>query len=250
MEKDVTPYSMDQILVKHLLICHTLGANQWEIRSKQPLLFTITAFTTVRDDDVLTNSVNYASLAESAQKFTENSDCDTMEILAESMSRYLLHEFNLKKIKMSIEKSKGLLHGSSVGIEITRTTDDLLDINESDLMFLNDLSANCIIGIHPWERVERQKVIFNIKMFPYFTNGLMDIKRNDNLQNYRTITRKIISFVELSSYRTVEALALNVCHLIDSCGIPKVTVELTKPSAITFASGAGIEVTRNVSVYR
>jgi dihydroneopterin aldolase / 2-amino-4-hydroxy-6-hydroxymethyldihydropteridine diphosphokinase / dihydropteroate synthase len=155
----------------------------------------------------------------------------------------------MQKITITIEKSRGLLHAQSVGIEVSRSLDDLSAmqagtfVSVNDMLFIKDLTVSCIIGIYPWERVERQRVVLDLNMF----QNCISVAEGTTIpaENYRTITRKVIAFVEQSSYKTVEALVQGVCNLlVSTMGISKVTVKLLKPSAITFAEGAGVEVTR------
>ncbi|KAK9680071.1 trifunctional dihydropteroate synthetase, partial [Basidiobolus ranarum] len=62
--------------------------------------------------------------------------------------------------------------------------------------------------------------------------------------NYPTIT----SHVEESTYRTVEALSTSVAKIaLEKCHVPKITVKIEKPSALIYAQGAGVEVTREQS---
>jgi dihydroneopterin aldolase/2-amino-4-hydroxy-6-hydroxymethyldihydropteridine diphosphokinase/dihydropteroate synthase len=172
---------MDQIIVKNLLIALKLGPNQWELLEQQPILLNITAYTTIANrEDLL--SLNYASLANSAIQFCENNcSSNSMHIIAIQLCHALLKQYKMVRITVKIEKSRALLHAKSVGIEITRSYVDVpyleyqLEISKtiplppkdisSDSIFITDLTINCIIGIYPWERVERQRVILNMKLY-------------------------------------------------------------------------------------
>jgi FolB domain-containing protein len=82
---------MDKIIVKNLLLSQTLGANQWELQESQPLLLSIVAYINFANSDLLTQSINYASLAKSAIAFTESHKRETLEHFATSLCTALLY---------------------------------------------------------------------------------------------------------------------------------------------------------------
>ncbi|KAI8911553.1 Dihydropteroate synthase-like protein, partial [Gorgonomyces haynaldii] len=239
----------DKLIVKNLQLRNTLGADAWELEQKQPLLLDITAFFDVGDaaeHDLLTSSVSYATIAKHCQKYVETNDHKTLESVSSGIALVCLSDFDLPKVTITVRKPRGLLHAKAVGIEITRTRDDLEALKSAFLMSL-DLSVNCIVGVFPWERAEKQRVVLNLSMFvPSDHTVALD---RPKIANYRTVTRAVQQYVEQSTFKTVEALALGICNIMTKqCHIPKVTVRLEKPSAITFATGAGIEMTRTAPV--
>ena len=258
---------MDKLLVKDLLLRNTLGANAWELQERQPLLLNLTAYFDVGEsakNDLLTASISYAALAKHAQLYTENNHHRTLESLSSGVALALLQDFEIPKVTVSVQKTRGLLHAEAVGIEITRTKEDIpgliyllnraSPVSEmpslvrvafhQDCIFIKNLALSCIIGVYPWERAEKQRISVNITMHISLDRTVMD--DTPKIANYRSVARAVSHYVEKSSFKTVEALVYNICNvLIHQCHIPQVTVRVEKPSAITFAQGAGVEMTRS-----
>ncbi|KAL2912186.1 trifunctional dihydropteroate synthetase [Polyrhizophydium stewartii] len=114
-----------------------------------------------------------------------------------------------------------------------------------DVISINDLALNCIIGVNAWEREERQKVLVNLRLHVQLENSMLVADHVPKMHNYRTITRMVSRLVEDSSFKTVEALVMRIAALlIQTCFVPKVTVRVEKPSALVFAASAGVEITR------
>lgn len=236
---------MDQLIVRDLLLINTCGPNQWEFTEEQPLLLSINAFINLSraaEFDLLSDSVSYAALAKTALQTVDSLPLKTLESLSTRIADALLDQYPLQRVIIKLEKPRALLHATSVGIQISRP---IVNTEEFDMIFIKDLTANCIIGIFPWERIERQRVIINLELFITLDQSSVALDSMPRVANYRTVCRSVTSLVEQTSFKTVEALALAISNLLTiECGIPKVKVRVEKPSAITFASGAGVEVVR------
>ena len=83
----------------------------------------------------------------------------------------------------------------------------------SNKIFVKDLEIEAIIGIFDWEREVKQliKISYEVEV---------DIKKafkSDNIEDtfdYKTTSKKIIKFVEKSSFQLIEALAEKVSKII------------------------------------
>ena len=63
--------------------------------------------------------------------------------------------------------------------------------------------------------------------------------------NYRTITRTLVTYLESSTFLTIEAMITALSDLLSlKCHVRKVTLYVEKPSALLLAKSAGIQVTR------
>jgi dihydroneopterin aldolase/2-amino-4-hydroxy-6-hydroxymethyldihydropteridine diphosphokinase/dihydropteroate synthase len=71
----------------------------------------------------------------------------------------------------------------------------------------------------------------------------------NKLFDFRMVVDAVTDHVEDSAYKTVEAFVTSVAHVVFSLGIDKVTVRAEKPSAITFAEAAGVEITRTATTF-
>lgn len=113
-----------------------------------------------------------------------------------------------------------------------------------DKVLISDLLIRGIIGINPDERVKKQDIVINIVMYT-------DIRRAaetddiDDTTNYKDISKRVIEFVEASSFLLVERLATEIARLIlDDHSVSRVQVRVEKPGALRFARSVGIEIER------
>ena len=113
-----------------------------------------------------------------------------------------------------------------------------------DIIFLGGLEATTIIGIFDWERETKQTLIFDIEM-------AFDIKKaakTDDIQytlDYKTVSERVVSFVEQSEFYLVEKLIEEVANvLLTEFNTPWVKITLNKRGAISRAKDVGIIIER------
>ena len=115
-----------------------------------------------------------------------------------------------------------------------------------DIIFLGGLKIETIIGIYDWERVTKQTVILDIEM----AFDIQKAAQTDDIQytlDYKTVSHRIISFVESSQFWLVEKLISEIADIIrNEFNVPWVKVTLNKKGAITGASDVGIIIERGV----
>ena len=150
-------------------------------------------------------------------------------------------------VQVLVEKPRTLLRADAAGISIVRRKDEKRE--EEDRVFVKSLRIVTIIGIHPWERKEGQTVVLNLTLHKPINTGPGKVEQGlafDPHYDYRKVVKVVTEHVEKSTYKTVEALATAVARVAcTKCEIEKVTVSVEKPSALNFAKGAGVEVTRH-----
>lgn len=118
-----------------------------------------------------------------------------------------------------------------------------------DIIYLKDLRIDTVIGIFEWERRIRQKVVFDLEMGTDISKAAASDNIGDTL-DYKSLAKRVISFVEDSSFNLVETLAESVARLIvDEFGVPYVKVTLNKAGAVRGASGVGIIIERRTEDY-
>ncbi len=113
-----------------------------------------------------------------------------------------------------------------------------------DIIFLGGLKIDTIIGIYDWERETKQTVVLDIEM-------AFDIEKaaaTDDIQytlDYKTVSKRIISFVEDSQFFLVEKLIVEIANIIRAeFAVPWVKITLNKKGAISDASDVGIIIER------
>ena len=113
-----------------------------------------------------------------------------------------------------------------------------------DIIFLGGLEVKTIIGIYDWERITKQTVILDIEM-GYDINKAAETDDIAFTLDYKTVSKRIVSFVETSEYFLVEKLIVEIAKLIRSeFNVPWVKITLNKKGAISGASDVGIVIER------
>lgn len=113
-----------------------------------------------------------------------------------------------------------------------------------DIIYLHDLKVDCIIGIWEWERRTTQTLTIHLDM-------AVDIKRaaaSDSIEDtldYKSVSKKVITFVSGSQFQLVETLTEKIAELIlTEFKVPWVRVKLNKKGAIRGATDVGVILER------
>lgn len=113
-----------------------------------------------------------------------------------------------------------------------------------DIIFLNDLRIETIIGIFDWERRVKQTVSFDLEMAADIKKAASSDAIEDTL-DYKAVAKRVIQFVEESEFQLVETLAERVAELImNEFSVPWVRLKLNKTGAIRGARDVGILIER------
>jgi 7,8-dihydroneopterin aldolase/epimerase/oxygenase len=113
-----------------------------------------------------------------------------------------------------------------------------------DIIYINDLRIQTIIGIFGWEREVRQEVSIDLEI-------AFDCKRAaatdaiEDTVDYKKITKDVIKFVEASSFQLQESLAEGIAELVKlNHGVKSLKLRVSKPGAIRYADDVGIIIHR------
>lgn len=113
-----------------------------------------------------------------------------------------------------------------------------------DIIFLNDLRVDTVIGIYDWERRIKQTVIFDFEMGADIRKAAASDRIEDTL-NYKAVAKRVIEFVGASEFQLVETLAERVAQLIlDEFDVPWLRLKLNKVGAVRYARDVGIIIER------
>lgn len=290
----------DSILLTGLTVRMLVGVDNWERIKPQPVIIDVRVHTDVSlagSSDHLPHSIHYGILTKELEAHCSNERYRSLEALAEGLAKVCIFICRAPQVTLRVQKPRSLLHAHSAGVEITRTASDFLTSQDenaetiyapatkasstiltpdqlnslrlspnstsaiNDRVFVKDLCISTILGVNPWERVDKQVVKINLEVF----SGLERLRQASLLgskntlaipappvdvvtrpQNYRTIVRSITNYVERSSYKTVESLATSIAKVaIGENRVERIRVRVDKPSAIMFADAAGVEVDRD-----
>lgn len=113
-----------------------------------------------------------------------------------------------------------------------------------DIVFINDLRINTIIGIYEWEREVRQTVSLDLEM----AHDISQAAATDDIQyalNYKAVAKRLIGFVGESEFLLVERLAEEVATLImTEFSVPWLRLTVSKPGALRGSRDVGIRIER------
>lgn len=113
-----------------------------------------------------------------------------------------------------------------------------------DKIFLNELKVDTIIGIWDWERKIRQTVVIDLEMSADIARAAATDSVEDTL-NYKSVAKRIQSFVGESSFQLVETLAERIAGIVrDEFDVQWVKVRVNKPGAIRGSKDVGILIER------
>jgi dihydroneopterin aldolase len=113
-----------------------------------------------------------------------------------------------------------------------------------DIVFIEDLRIDTVIGIYDWERRVRQTLSFDIEMAFDNTRPAASDNIVDTL-NYKEVSKRLIGYVGESSFGLVETLAERCAQIIrEEFGVSWVRLKLSKPGAVRGAKSVGVRIER------
>jgi 7,8-dihydroneopterin aldolase/epimerase/oxygenase len=114
-----------------------------------------------------------------------------------------------------------------------------------DTIFINDLRVETVIGIYDWERRIRQTVSINLEIAADIRRAAAADSIDDTL-NYKAVAKRLIEFVEGSSFQLVETLAERIAAIVlTEFEVSRVKLTLNKPGAIRGARDVGVRIERS-----
>jgi len=116
-----------------------------------------------------------------------------------------------------------------------------------DRVFIEDLRIQTVIGVFDWEREITQTISLDLQMD-------FDISRaaeSDNIADtldYKSVSKRLIQFVESSEFQLVEALAEHCAQIVlDEFPVNWLRLKLSKPGAVRGSSAVGVIIERGES---
>jgi len=113
-----------------------------------------------------------------------------------------------------------------------------------DIIFIRDLRVDTVIGIYDWERSIKQTVQIDLELAADIARAAASDSIDDTL-NYKAVAKRVIAFVEQSSFQLVETLAERIVALVrEEFSVPWVRLTLNKGEAVRGARGVGVVIER------
>ncbi|MGD9597106.1 MAG: dihydroneopterin aldolase [Steroidobacteraceae bacterium] len=113
-----------------------------------------------------------------------------------------------------------------------------------DRIFLRGLAVDCVIGFIEWERRIKQTVVIDLEL-PVDCRAAAVRDRVEDTLDYKKVAKRVIAFVEASSFHLVETLAERIAQLIlAEFALAWVRVSVNKPGAIRGSRDVGVTIER------
>jgi dihydroneopterin aldolase len=111
-------------------------------------------------------------------------------------------------------------------------------------VLINDLTLLMSIGIHDFEKIKKQEVMFNVNIEINPSLSPIENKMN-SIVNYETVIKNITKLTKKKHYELLENLAEDVFfELFKNTNIQKIKLKIEKTQIIKNTSSVGVEITK------
>lgn len=114
----------------------------------------------------------------------------------------------------------------------------------SDLVLIEGLEVEAVIGVYDWERMILQRLVFDIEL----ETDIKPAAAADDVAltlNYKAISDHVIDYTKLSSFKLIESLAESVVQQIfQHFPVSIIQLKLSKPGAVPAAQNVAVRIYR------
>jgi dihydroneopterin aldolase len=114
-----------------------------------------------------------------------------------------------------------------------------------DIIFIQGLKIDTVIGIYDWERKIRQNIVLDIEM----STDIRATSKTDHIDqalDYKAVSKRLIDFVQNSEYQLVETLAEKITQIVlQEFEVTWIKLTLNKGEVLTGAQGVGVIIERS-----
>ena len=120
---------------------------------------------------------------------------------------------------------------------------------KKDKIYDEDLRVKGTIGIFDWEKKIKQEISLSYEI----DHDNLSASKEDKIDattDYKTITKKIISFIEENKFELVETFAEKIAEMvIKDFDVNWIKLRVSKPGALRFSKDVGVIIERSVADY-
>ena len=115
-----------------------------------------------------------------------------------------------------------------------------------DIVYIRGLEVKTVIGIYDWEKEIKQKITIDLEMASDIKKAADTDEIADAL-DYKSVSKRLISFVEESEIQLIETLEEKIAEIVLSeFGVSWLKLSLGKPGAVTGSRDVGVIIERGV----
>ena len=120
---------------------------------------------------------------------------------------------------------------------------------KKDRIYVEDLRVKGTIGIFDWEKKIKQEISLSYEI----DHDNFSASKEDKIEattDYKTITKKIISFIEENKFELVETFAEKITEMvIKDFDVNWIKLRVSKPGALRFSKDVGVIIERTSKDY-
>ena len=120
---------------------------------------------------------------------------------------------------------------------------------KKDRKYVEDLRVKGTIGILDWEKKIKQEISLSYEI----DHDNLSASKEDKIEattDYKTITKKIISFIEENKFELVETFAEKIAEMvIKDFDVNWIKLRVSKPGALRFSKDVGVIIERSSEDY-
>lgn len=118
------------------------------------------------------------------------------------------------------------------------------EAHAEDIVFIEDLRIDAVIGIYDWERKIRQTLAFDLEM-GFDNRRAAATDHIDDTLDYKRVAKRLMAFVSQSSFQLVETLAERCADIIvNELGVAWVRLKIRKLGAVRGSKAVGVMIHR------
>ena len=114
-----------------------------------------------------------------------------------------------------------------------------------DIIFIEDLRIDTIIGIFDWERKQKQTISLDLAMRGDIASAALT-DSIDNTLDYKAVAKRLIGFIEQSDFQLVETMAERCAEIVlREFNVEWLRLKIQKPGAVRGSRSVGVIIERS-----
>lgn len=235
--------SRDKVHIEKLALQAIIGPDSWNRVTPQECNISLemaTDFEKASRSDELKYSLNYAVISKDISHFVNpRQNYKSLGLLAERVLHHIKDGYpGIQALALKAQAGDAHIRSDDVSVVVHAPA----SAQTPDQLVISNLKLLTLIGVFTFERLQKQYVTIDINM-PW-------MRQPEGNVEYRDVIDSVVSFVESSNFKTVEALVDSVAQIVTQQDYftnhpdAPVIVKVIKLNAITATRGVGVSCTR------